>query len=166
MVDLVNTKKIEKPVLIGCFVLLLFMVCDTYIFPYETHMEFVDRKIAHKHTMRKGSFYTYEVITNKRSFDVYSNLYNSISYNDTVVVKLSRITKSLLSVAVKSLSYKEFKNGYITTFKGSVFVPLLLATIIPSLLLFNRFPSPPGRRNLIIMIAILTLAQLYYYLRN
>lgn len=166
MVDLAKTGKIEKPVLIGCFTLLLFMVCDTYFFPNEKYLEFVQRKLTHKHKLRRGSFNTYEIVTNNRSFEVYNDLYDSISNNDTVVIKLSKITKSLKSVAVKSLSFKEFRNGYITTFKGSVFVPLLFATIIPSLLLFNRFPSAPGRRNLVIIIAILTLIQLYYYLKN
>lgn len=165
------TSNTEKKVLIVSFSILVFMVCDTFLFPKVMKQEIVDRKIEHEYEGRsrrggRARMSRYEIVTNNRSFEVYGDLYGKIRNNDTILVKISMITRSLISVSVKRESYKEYKNGYITTFKGSVLVPLLLATVIPSLLLFKRFPSRTGRRGLIIILTVLTLVQFYFYIIN
>ena len=162
-----KSERAEKLILFGCLATLLFLICDTFLFPVKINEEKVSRVIVHERTFRGATLYTYEVVTNKRSFEVYSDLYYKINKNDTILVKESFIAKSLLKVVVKrDLQEQEYDNGYITTFKGSVFVPLLLIAIISSLVFFGKFPWPPGRRNLIFLIAVLTVVQLYFYLTN
>jgi len=161
------SEKVEKNVLIGCLVILLFLSCDTFFFPVQQNEEHISQLIVHENGSSKSKFDTYEVVTNKRSFEVYSDLYYYLQKDDIVIITRSLITKSLLKIAVKSDNQKkEFKIGYITAFKGSVFVPLILITIIITLFFFQKFPWVPGRRSLILIIALLTILQLYFYLAN
>jgi len=160
-------ENVEKRILHVCLTALLFLVCETYILPTIVSTEFVKSTIVHEHKVKRARFNRFEVVTNNRSFEVYEDLYREIQPNDTIYIKLSLITKSLMKIVVfKDGERLELKNGYITTFKGAVFVPLLLITITISLLFFSKFPWKPGRRNLIIIISLMTILQLYFYYIN
>lgn len=160
-----NTERAERPILYGCLGILLFLICDTYFLPNKISEEQVAQVITHEQRFKRAKLERYEVVTNKRSFEIYKDLIYKIHNNDTIFLRLSRITNTLLKIGVKQgHQIQEINNGYITTFKGSIFVPLLLTTIIISLIFFRRFPHPPGRRNLVILVTVLTFIQLYYYL--
>jgi hypothetical protein len=65
-----KSERAEKLILFGCLATLLFLICDTFLFPVEINEEKVSQLIVHEHRTRGARFYTYKVVTNKRSFEV------------------------------------------------------------------------------------------------